>query len=248
MYCLTKKDHTFYTLFDKSTLYMLMNYVLYSVVYEYVEGAINNELLTQDIQAQKRNRRTMNLEREDPSTVNFGAEEEIDDDNQEVYDEMAELHIEVGNQEEFQKRVGIMLKVFLEIAMNNKSIFDFDYASIIEKTHKYKQQEKARIVERLRNMSIDERRVENMKKHYKLAEWNVGQNKGLFVYDILTSDRERQENIEQGFVDIDTNVQGDDDIEMEENMADETEALNINGLSEDYMDGQYYSEDEEDNF
>jgi len=35
---------------------------------------------------------------------------------------------------------------------------------------------------------------------------------------------------------------------MEENMADETEALNINGLSEDYMDGQYYSEDEEDNF
>ena len=245
---LTKKDHTFYTLFDKSTLYMLMNYVLYSVVYEYVEGAINNELLTQDIQTQKRNRRTMNLEREDPSTVNFGAEEEIDDDNQEVYDEMAELHIEVGNQEDFQKRVGIMLKVFLEIAMNNKSIFDFDYASIIEKTHKYKQQEKARIVERLRNMSIDERRVENMKKHYKLAEWNVGQNKGLFVYDILTSDRERQENIEQGFVDIDTNVQGDDDIEMEENMADETEALNINGLSEDYMDGQYYSEDEEDNF
>jgi len=227
---------------------MLMNYVLYSVVYEYVEGAINSDLLTQDIQAQKQERRTMNSERDDPSTVNFGVEEEIGDENQEVYDEMAELHIEVGNQEEFQKRVGTMLKVFLEIAMNNKSIVDFDYASIIEKTHKYKQQEKARIVERLRNMSIEERRVENMKKHYKLAEWNVGQNKGLFVYDILTSDRERQENIEQGFVDIDANLQGDDDVEMEENMADETEALNINGLSEDYMDGQYYSEDEEDNF
>jgi hypothetical protein len=136
-----------------------------------------------------------------------------------------------------------MLKVFLEIAMNNKSIFNFEYSSIIEKTHKYKQKEKSRIVERLRSMSIEERRVENMKKTYKLGEWNVGQNKGLFVYDVTTSDRERTENILQGFVDIDTEIQEETD--YDENMEDENEALNINGLSENYMDGQYYSEDEE---
>jgi len=240
-----KKEHVFYSLFDKSTLYMLMNYVLYSVVHEYIEGANNNELLTQDIQEQKQERRQAIKDNNDPALSNYETSyENIDmDENEEVYNEMAEVHIEMGNRDEFKKRVGSMLKVFLEIAMNNKSIFNFEYSSIIEKTHKYKQKEKSRIVERLRSMSIEERRVENMKKTYKLGEWNVGQNKGLFVYDVTTSDRERTENILQGFVDIDTEIQEETD--YDENMEDENEALNINGLSENYMDGQYYSEDEE---
>ena len=43
--------------------------------------------------------------------------------------------------------------------------------------------------------------------------------------------------------------QDDENIdEMVDNIADEIEALDINQLSENYMDGQYYSEDEEDDF
>ena len=102
-------------------------------------------------------------------------------------------------------------------------------------------------MERLGNMTIEERKVVNTKKQYKMDEWNVGQTKGLFIYDVATSDRERMENLIQGFKDID--IQDDENIdEMVDDIADEIEALDINQLSENYMDGQYYSEDEEDDF
>ena len=244
-----KNNHTFYSLFDKDTLYMIIKYVLYSITHEYVEGANNDELIRRDAQDQNQERRQIIQDQNDPSQSNYEtsySQEDIDE-NEEVYNQMTEVIIDVGNREEFKKRVGGMLKVFLELAMNNKSIFDFKYDSIIEKTHKYKQKEKKRIVEQLRKMTIEERRVENSKKKYKLGEWNVGQTKWLFVYDVATSDRERAENILQGFVDIDQ----ENDIEetpIDETMEDENEALNINGFSENYMDGQYYSEDEEDEF
>lgn len=92
--------------------------------------------------------------------------EVYDDNYDEVYNEMAEVNIELGNREDFKKRVRLMMKVFLEIAMNYKNIVDFNHYSIIEKTHKCIQKEKARIVERLITTSIEERKVENTQKHY----------------------------------------------------------------------------------
>ena len=243
-----KHEHIFYSLFDKNTLYMLFRYIIYSILYEFVECANNDQLLTQDIQEQRNERRQAIAEMNDESLNNYEVEySEVSDEFEEVYNEMTQVNIELGNREEFKKRVGMMMKAFLEIAMNNKTIIDFDYNSIIEKTHKYKQQEKARIMERLGNMTIEERKVVNTKKQYKMDEWNVGQTKGLFIYDVATSDRERMENLIQGFKDID--IQDDENIdEMVDDIADEIEALDINQLSENYMDGQYYSEDEEDDF
>tara|TARA_A100001015_G_scaffold293527_1_gene370205 strand:+ start:2997 stop:3167 length:171 start_codon:yes stop_codon:yes gene_type:complete len=46
--------------------------------------------------------------------------EVYDDNYDEVYNEMAEVNIELGNREDFKKRVRLMMKVFLEIAMNYK--------------------------------------------------------------------------------------------------------------------------------
>ena len=57
------------------------------------------------------------------------------------------------------------------------------------------------IINRLQKLTIEERRVENMMKIYRLGKWNVGQQKGLFEYDIATQERERQDLIEQGVQD-----------------------------------------------
>jgi hypothetical protein len=98
-----------------------------------------------------------------------------------------------------------------------------------------------------------------LKKTYKLDEWNVGEQRGLFVYDKDTSDRERliQANILQhaeGVVDAE--VEGE---ELEEDVYDEfgisagepggvegeeDAYANISSLKDNFYDGQYYSDDE----
>ena len=82
-------------------------------------------------------------------------------------------------------------------------------------------------------MAIDERRVENKMKEYRLGRWNVGQQKGLVQYDPDTYDRERQElfaeiteDFDSGKPDIVTEMVSDiyDLEKTSEEEADEEEA------------------------
>ena len=118
------------------------------------------------------------------------------------------------------------------------------------------------ITDRFKTISVDERKVENMMKQYKLGKWNVGQQKGLVVYDKETSDRERMEknareenDIEVDLINQDMEVEGgegameDDDIEpqvrFEEDYAEQTD---IRGMHQDYNDGVFYEDDATEDF
>jgi hypothetical protein len=97
-------------------------------------------------------------------------------------------------------------------------------------------------------------------KEFKLGKWNVGEQRGLVVYDQETQDRERQEMVEQGVLDIEiqydieigeleemlnqTDVQQmEHDERLQEEMEIENEGLDFTGLGEDYNDG--YGDDTE---
>ena len=168
------------------------------------------------------------------------------------------MRISSGNILELKTRVSSLLLTFLDVEQVNKSTIDYSYEQIMKRVSRSKEKEKTGIVKKLGNMTIEERKVEDMLKNYRLGRWNVGQQKGLFAYDQSTYDRERNELIAQitgeeqeGGIDIvsedlldiyelDKLDKNNDDAEIE------NELNNIADLGEDFMDGAYYEEDRED--
>jgi hypothetical protein len=101
-----------------------------------------------------------------------------------------------------------------------------------------------------------------MKKKYKMDEWNVGTQRGIFVYDKKTSEREVQEQMAEDALDIQKHgmrkadflsLHGDTGVDMETMQSDLNEAEDedtmesgLRGLKSNFMDGQFYSDDESD--
>jgi hypothetical protein len=114
---------------------------------------------------------------------------------EEASDELQEVHIIAGNQLELKQRVSSLIVALLDIEDENKDAVDMSYEQIMKKVNRSKDKEKGRIISYFGNMTIDERKIEDAFKNYKLGRWNVGQQKGLFQYDPKTYERERNEMI-----------------------------------------------------
>jgi hypothetical protein len=94
-------------------------------------------------------------------------------------------------------------------------------------------------------MDKEERQIEDQFKRYKMGRWNVGLQKGLVQYDKKTYDRETAATGAEGEL---MNVDADQLAQMENAEADaaeDNEATDISQLGEDYQDGDYYGEDDE---
>lgn len=252
------RDVIYHSLFDKQTTYLLLVYSFYSVIHEYMNCSYDADLLQLDIQERKHERRGKINRDKDVSnsleSVDFG---DFDDDVLNDEENKREIDIITGNTKELQERTCNLLYVFLDIEKENKKTTNMSYADIMKFVNRSKEKEKREIIKYLGDMSIEERKIEDMFKNYRLGRWNVGQQTGLYKYDQATYDRERNElmmkmagEIESGGMDVVTEKAVDIyEIEKQEK-ADienfyEEEAYNIQGLGENYMDGGYYSEDQE---
>jgi hypothetical protein len=255
-----KKGTTFYSIFDKKTVYMLLMYVFYSVLYEYIDLTNDSKMLKLDVYKIRQERRDEINEKRNPSNKVFSEPETLGEEVRDVYEEMDEMHINVGKKEDLKSRIAKLLITYLEIIQKNKAMVDFSYEKISEKVRDSKIKEKNLIISKLERLTIEERRVENMMKGYKLGKWNVGEQKGLFIYDEATQDRERQEMMEQGVTDIEIQyyleseyfdqtheaLDADQMNELEQQegvIRTENEGLDFEYLREDYANG--YGEDDE---
>ena len=124
------------------------------------------------------------------------------------------------------------------------------YDDIIRKTGLSKKEEKKRITDYLGNLPNDEREIEKQFMKYKMGQWNVGEQRGLFAYDKGTYEREREQQdlgvFTTGGVEVDAL-----DAEREQNAAEEhdAEGMDFGELGEDFRDGVFYEEDrDEDDF
>ena len=157
--------------------------------------------------------------------------------------------------EELKSRISYLLFAICEVEMENKACINYSYKDIMKKVNRSKEREKKGIIEYLGAMSKEERKVEELFKMYKLGRWNVGQQRGLISYDKGTYERERQELIQQLFDDenegryeIVSEMRRElfDDNENEtEEVPEDNEGNDITMFGEDYMDGVYYPEDNE---
>jgi hypothetical protein len=248
---------TFISLFDKRTLYMLYTYSWYSVLYEYIQATNDPELLQMDILEQREVRRSNIAENADPLNLVSSIETYDDDEMADDANDRMEVQIIAGDKKELKMRVADMLLAFLEIEHDNKKTLDLSYADISKRVNRSKQNEKQMITDYLKNMDNDERRTEEMLKMLKMGRWNVGLRKGLVEYDKAMYSEQRQQlinrlndrtyNEDMDDVPIQRDIQDLERMDREETDAiyDE-EAMDIRGLGEDYMDGEYYTEDRDD--
>lgn len=236
----TGTDEVFYSVFDNDSIKYMHQYLLYSTLYEYIIGANDVNLLTSDIELKKGNLRTKNLMFNDIA-AQTRAIDDVNDDN-----ELMEVEISMTDETELKKRVANMLVVFLDIEQENKKGL-MKYDEISKKIHKAKVKEKQKIVTQdLGNLDNDVRRVESQLKKYKMGRWNIGLQRGLVHYDKNTYDRERNEMDADNLIDRDIeqlDAVAEEDIEE----AYANEGNDISHLADDYMDGNYYGDENAEN-
>ena len=109
------------------------------------------------------------------------------------YGATLEDEILIGQRMEVNKKTASLLQAFLTIMSAKKRILNISNYEINQTVLKSKEKEKAKITKRLGDLSVDERRVEDLMKTHRLGLWGVGQTRALFVYDEHQYDAERQE-------------------------------------------------------
>ena len=251
----------YYSFFDRETVQLLLEYIFLSVLHEYIIATNERDLLQLDQVEKKRTNRKRISEGAEPT---LSAEfPNLDEEYKEVYGDMLEIQIQAGNRDELKTRVAKMLLSFISITKKNKAELDISYDNIAAAIRKRKEKEKNRIVEKFKNMSEDERKVEDMKKRLKMDEWNVGTQRGIFKYDQATSYREVMEQKTEEALEVEKHgiraadfvaihsTDGDEPVremveadELEEPEADAD--TGIQTLKKGFDDGRFYSDDESD--
>ncbi|MEI6845557.1 MAG: hypothetical protein WCK36_00755, partial [Candidatus Firestonebacteria bacterium] len=119
-----KETHEFHSLFDTQTSYFIFIYLVYSVFYEYIVCSNNPDLLYTDfIETKKQRKQPVNHE-DDLTTINVTSEEDMD--------ELDDIQIEIGNQEELKKRVAKLLLTFVDLE-NENQVYFVSYKEIMKK-------------------------------------------------------------------------------------------------------------------
>jgi hypothetical protein len=202
---IVKDGVTYYSIFDKRAILQIITYVFYSVLHEYIILANDDDMLRMDRVEMLSERRSQRGERIDPQGGLFsegvGLLSRENEELTDPYNDLMDVQIIAGQREDLKTRIAKLMMTYIDIIQKNKVLVDYSYDEIAADVRSSKMKEKNMIIERLKKLTPEERRVENMMKVYKIGKWNVGQQRGLFEYDIATQERERQDLLEQGVQD-----------------------------------------------
>ena len=254
-----------YIILDKRSQELFVSYCIYSVLYEYIVLTDSEDIIHIHLESRKQDIREKNKTTVSDTIVS--QRPDIDSETQQQLEALEEVDVLQGNQVSLKKNVCNVIVALLNKGIYDKEMLNINYSNIIKKTERSKDYEKKQIIKYLGKMSIEQRKIEDEHKKYKLGIWNVGQQKGLIHYDKNTYARERDEIIKminnkeignddntEGVAAISMlqNVYSVEDLERHdadiENQMQEREAHDISHLGENFMDGNYYPEDnEEDN-
>jgi len=98
-----------------------------------------------------------------------------------------------GFQDNLEKTIANLLKNYILIFIKRKKIMNLTNEKIETNILKAKEQEKDNIRYNLKNLTVESRQIENIKKKHKLGRWSFGQSKAVFEYDADQYDKERNE-------------------------------------------------------
>jgi len=221
----------------------LHTYCFLAILDTYITHSFDLELLNENRIQIRKDRRVAIQENRD--LLHAVHTEMLDENAAQEEEDLEEIDIILGNQETLQKTVASLLVAFLNIEIANKRVVNITYQDIADKERRVKEAEADKIVSYFGKMNVNERRVENLLKTYKIGRWNVGMQKGLVTYDKATFDREQNELLRQinegevllnndgGIDEVDNN-----DEDEEENHEEEAQLHDVGGFDE-----AFYPED-----
>ena len=178
------------SIFDIEIFDLVNNYVIFTIITEYINITNNNALF-------------LNMDENTAEPIgNLYSIEEINEmDNEEISRE----DIVTGKQEQVLEKVTKLLSVFINMSYDSYSNINYNYEKLKDKLLRSKEKEKEIITDKLKDMTDEEREVENIFKTHKLGEWNIGLQKGFREYDTSTYDMEREKLERQMINDIKAN-------------------------------------------
>jgi hypothetical protein len=121
---------------------------------------------------------------------------------EEAMGEITEIDIVRGDQKKRKEKIANIVVAMLNIVRKEKTMINLNSQMVKEKINRSKDKERHKITSTLRDMSKEEREIENLFKNHRLERWGKGLQKGLTqyvakTYDEERMDREREQIIEQ---------------------------------------------------
>ena len=107
--------------------------------------------------------------------------------------EITEIDIVRGEQRTVREKIADVTVIMLNIIKREKELINLNAHMVKEKVNRSKDKERHKITSTLRDMSKEERAIENLFKNHRLERWNKGLQKGLTQYVAKTYDEERAE-------------------------------------------------------
>ena len=107
--------------------------------------------------------------------------------------EVTDIDIIRGEQRSVREKIANVVVVMLNLIKREKDMINLNSKMIREKVNRSKDKERHKITSTLRDMSKEDRAIENLFKNHRLERWNKGLQKGLTQYVAKTYDEERAE-------------------------------------------------------
>ena len=175
------ENTTFYKFLNKDTTNLIYMNAWYSTICHFIELVNDPDIIRKNINLQKKqnNDTVEDLLRFAPIELATDADTDL-----------IGIQLDEGNAVELKQKACFIILGIMKIEEKNKQYIQMSYDEISGKMNKTKEAEKKKITDFFENMQKDERYVENQLKKYKIGKWNVGMQRGLFIYDKNVYDNE----------------------------------------------------------
>lgn len=227
---------------DNRSISMIYEHYILLILMEYVKLTNNPEMLFVEEEASDILDDKVTIE-----TVDDQGADILFTTKKEVSEEIFE-----GNKKKLQTSTANLLMTYLLIMSNHKNLVDESYDSIMDKVFKLREREKDHVTDRKKNMTDEERRVDQTMQENKLGIWSAGLQKGLTIYTKGDYDNSREEAEEfqklerqlknkssSQFYDMDELRE-----QLDVDAAIEQEEYGLSGVNEDeYWNGNPYGDE-----
>lgn len=165
------------SILDNQTSYQLFHFYFLYMITNLVKLSDNRKLLSIEV-----------IPPTEEDIITTTVENEQDD-----MAEITEIDIVRGEQRTVREKIANIIVVMLNIIRKEKSLINLNSQMITEKINRSKDKERHKITSTLRDMTKEDRAIENLFKNHRLERWNKGLQKGLTQYVAKTYDEERAE-------------------------------------------------------
>jgi hypothetical protein len=178
-------NQIYYSIFDRRLCLMLYKFYFLNTIYNIINLVNDNDIIKNNIIPTT-------------SIVEVSITDELLDDN---YDD-DELELVSGIKKDVSIKLVNIIESFLEIICSNKKNIDYNYKNLNSLIINAKNKEKNTITDYLKELSDENREIENIYKIHKLGKWSVGEQKGFRIYQKETYDTERDKLIENSLLEM----------------------------------------------